>query len=97
MRAAARAVLSGLAAVVTALALSACDECGDFVATRPAQLLTSGRYTLTAQQLARTSLPAVNAAGLIVVTVDRSASTLQMRWTRTDGSVTEETWRMRPE
>lgn len=97
MRAALRAAGSVAVAGVAALALAACDECGEFVATRPAQLLTSGRYTLTPQQLARTSLPAVEAAGPIVVTVDRSAATLRLRWSRTDGSVIEETWRMRPE
>ncbi|MDB4932243.1 MAG: hypothetical protein JWM10_4727 [Myxococcaceae bacterium] len=91
------AALSVVAALGGALALGGCDECTDFHASRPAQLLRSGRYTLTAQQLAESSLPAVNAAGLITVTIDRDAATLQMRWTRTDGSVTEETWRMRPE
>ena len=62
----------------------------------PAQLLTSGQYTLTPRQLATTSLPAVNARGTVAVTIDRAASTLRMRWTHTDGTAYDETWRMRP-
>jgi hypothetical protein len=96
MRATLQWVACALVALVGAVALGGCDECTDFAATRPPQLLTSGQYTLTARQIAATSLPAVNARGAIAVTVDRTASTLRMRWTRTDGTVVDETWRMRP-
>lgn len=96
MRAALRGAACLLVALVGAVALSGCDECTDFAATRPPQLLTSGQYTLTARQIAATSLPAVHARGSIAVTVDRAASTVRMRWTHTDGTVVDETWRMRP-
>lgn len=85
-----------LVAVLGAVSMGGCDDCTDFAATRPPQLVTSGRYTLTARQLAATTLPAANARGAIAVTVDRASSTLRMRWTRTDGTVVDETWRMRP-
>ena len=96
MRSTLRWPACALVAVVGSVALGGCDDCTEFAATRPAQLLTSGQYTLTPRQLATTSLPAVNARGTVAVTIDRAASTLRMRWTHTDGTAYDETWRMRP-
>lgn len=96
MRSTLRGAAYALVAVVGAVALAGCDDCTEFVATRPAQLLTSGQYTLTPRQLATSSLPAVNARGTVAVTIDRAASTLRMRWTHTEGTAYDETWRIRP-
>ena len=96
MRTTLRGVAYALVAVVGAVALAGCDDCTEFVATRPSQLLRSGQYTLDRRDLAATTLPAVNARGPIAVTIDRAASTLRMRWTHTDGTAYDETWRMRP-
>jgi outer membrane biogenesis lipoprotein LolB len=68
-------------------------ECSDFP-DRPAQLLTTGDYQFQPSAL-QSSFPSVNAQGPVAVSVNREAGTVRMRWTRSDGAVTEETWRLR--
>jgi len=87
-----------LALVLSMLALSGClweEGCPDYGDAPP---LASGRYQGTLrsdapfEERVRSSIPAEGAQ--VSATVDRSAGTVQMRWTASDGRVVVETWRM---